>query len=79
MCIFGGDEQKGPGFTPGDPKPIESVSELPQASDLKQDYKADLQLGSPSTKKKPTDEAGNPLPTGAAALAINPQPTGINV
>ena len=77
MCIFGGGKKPG-AFTPGDPKVPDPVSDLPQASDLKQDLKAELKLGSDINKKKPDQEvqAGE---TGAAALAINPQPTGINV
>ena len=78
MCIFG--SQKKPGaFEPGEAKTVEPVSDLPQASDLKQDLKADLQLGSQANKKKPVDETGAPATSGAAALAINPQPTVINV
>ena len=77
MCIFG--SQKKPGaFDPGDVKVPDPVSDLPQASDLKQDLKAELKLGSDVNKKKP-DQEGQSVETGAAALAINPQPTGINV
>ena len=78
MCIFG-QQAKGGGFTPGDPKQIETQADLPQASDLKEPSGADLQLGSQSNKKKPVDLTGAPIEQGAAALAINPtQSTGIN-
>ena len=78
MCIFGGEQSKPGAFTPADPKVPDPVSDLPQASDLKQDLSAELKLGSDANKKKPDQEI-QPVTSGTAALAINPQPTGINV
>tara|TARA_R100000152_G_C6698337_1_gene128416 strand:- start:350 stop:595 length:246 start_codon:yes stop_codon:yes gene_type:complete len=78
MCIFG-QQAKGSTFTPAETKQVETVTDLPQASDLKATTGADLQLGSQSNKKKPVDQTGAPIEQGAAALAINPtQSTGIN-
>ena len=72
--IFGGGDKST--FTPGQAKKVDDEGVLPQATEIKTEAdKAQLTLGG---RKKLTGPGQDTGPTGAAALAINPQPTVIN-
>ena len=83
MCIFGmfQPQKKAAGFMPGDTADVDTDTTLVTGKDVKGiGDKADLSLSGKSTKKAAVDETGTATPTGAAALAINPdQSQGINV